>query len=159
MLDMKKIVVFGAFMLALSAAAVAQKEVKVAEKDVEVNYVRDFQNQVSGATSVAWWKISDNTYKVTYADEEKSRQAMVFSPKGSETHYYIDRKYTPLAVRDTVSHLYGGFSIEKVWVRKARGKMTYQASIVKKSGFLWWKKVVESKTLNFEVDGKFINAE
>ena len=40
-----------------------------------------------------------------------------------------------------------------------RGKMTYQAYIAKMGGFLCWKKEKESKLVNWEVDGKYINAE
>ena len=84
---------------------------------------------------------------------------MLFNNKGSETHYIIDKQYYPAAVKDTVSHLFPKHTIQEVWVRKVRGKMTYQASIAKKSGMLWWKKLSDYKTVNWEVDGKYINAE
>lgn len=136
--------------------AFAQKEKSVAEKDVKINYVKDFQRQVKDATDVAWWQVDSLTFKVTYQDAEKSRQAMLFSNKGSETHYYIDKQYTPTAIKDTIAHLFPKYSVQEVWVRKQRGKMTYQASIAKKSGFLFWKKLSDYKTLNWEVDGKYI---
>lgn len=156
---MKKILAFAAAIMLLGGAAFAQKEKAVAEKDVKVNYVKDFQRQVKEATNVEWWQIDEQTFRVTYLDTEKSRQGMLFSNKGSETHYYIDKKYYPHAVVDTVDHLFHGYTVDDVWVRKMRNKMTYQARIVKKSGFLWWKKVKDEKTLNWEVDGKYINAE
>ena len=84
---------------------------------------------------------------------------MVFTHKGSETLYYIDTRYTPSFIKDTVAHMYPKYNINDVWVRKVRGKMTYQSAISRKSGFLWWKKEKDAKTLNFEVDGKFINAQ
>ena len=59
-------------------------------------------------------------------------------------------------MRDSVSHLFKGYEITDVWVRKMRGKMTYQARIALKKGFLWWKKEVDVKTINWEVDGKYI---
>ena len=108
------------------------------------------------ATDIAWWQVDSLTFKVTYLDNEKSRQAMVFNNKGSETHYYIDKQYTPAAIKDTVAHLFPKHVINEVWVRKVRGKMTYQADISRKSGFLWWKKESDFKTLNWEVDGKYI---
>ena len=153
---MKKILAIAAIALLCHGATYAQKPKAVAEKDVKVNYVKDFQRQVKDATKVEWWQIDEQTFKATYLDAEKSRQGMVFSNKGTETHYYIDQKYFPAAIRDTVARNWNGYTINDVWVRKVRGKMTYQAIIVKKSGFLWWKKVKDEKTLNFEVDGKYI---
>ncbi len=156
---MKKILVVAVAILLCQGATMAQKLKSVPEKDVMVNYVKDFQRQVKDATNVEWWKVDTLVFKVTYLDAEKSRQAMVFSNKGSETHYIIEKQYYPAAIKDTVNHLFPKYSIQDVWVRKMRGKMTYQASIAKKSGMLWWKKYKDFKTLNWEVDGKYINAE
>lgn len=156
---MKKILVVAVAILLCQGATMAQKLKSVPEKDVMVNYVKDFQRQVKDATNVEWWKVDTLVFKVTYLDAEKSRQAMVFSNKGSETHYIIEKQYYPAAIKDTVNHLFPKYSIQDVWVRKMRGKMTYQASIAKKSGMLWWKKYKDFKTLNWEVDGKYINAD
>jgi hypothetical protein len=153
---MKKIFALTATLMLMGGMTFAQTLKAVPEKDVKVNYVKDFQRQVKDATDVVWYQIDENTFKVTYLDEEKSKQAMVFSNKGSETHYIIDKQYYPAAVRDTVNHLFKGYDITDVWVRKMRGKMTYQARIAKKKGFLWWKKETDVKTLNWEVDGKYI---
>ena len=159
MFNMRKIIAIAVAVLLCQGAVMAQKPKAVAEKDVKVNYVKDFQRQVKDATDVAWFQVDSVTYKVVYLDEEKSRQAMLFSNKGTETHYYVDKQFYPAAIKDTVSHLYPKHSISEVWVRKVRGKMTYQAEIARKSGFLWWKKQKDYKILNWEVDGKFINAE
>jgi hypothetical protein len=157
MLDMKKITLIAVALLLSQGVIFAQK--KVAEKDVKVSYVKDFQRQVKDPTNVQWYQIDENTFKVSYLDFEKSRQAMVFSNKGMETHYIIESKYWPLSVKEYVSANYPKFSITDLWVRKARNKMTYQTRIARKSGFLWWKKEKEVKILDFEVDGKFISAE
>ena len=141
----------------LHGTLIAQKS--VAEKDVKVNFVKDFQRQVKDATEVAWWQMDEQTFKVTYLDGEKSRQAMVFSNKGSETHFFIEEKYYPQSIKDTVAKNYAKYEITEVWVRKVRNKMTYQARVAKRSGFLWWKKESDVKVLNFEVDGKFVNEE
>lgn len=159
MLNMKKILVIAMTLVLCQGALFAQKGKAVAEKDVKVNYVKDFQRQVKEATNIQWWMMDSLTYKVTYLDEEKSRQAMVFNNKGSETHYYVDKQYYPAAIRDTVSHLFPKYEIQDVWVRKARGKMTYQAWIAKMSGILWWRKAKDSKIVNWEVTGSYINAE
>ena len=156
---MRKIFVFAVAVSLFGGSLFAQNLKSVPEKDVKVNYVKDFQRQVKDASNVTWWQVDSLTFKVTYLDAEKSKQAMVFSNKGSETHYIIDPKWCPRAVKDTVASLFPKHTISEVWVRKVRGKMTYQALISRKSGFLWWKKEADFKTLNFEVDGRYINAE
>ena len=156
---MKKIFALAMAVALCGGVAFAQKAKAVAEKDVRVNYVKDFQRQVKDATNVAWWQLDSLTYKVTYNDVDKSRQAMVFNNKGSETHYFIDKQWMPRAIQDTVDHLFPNYTVKDVWARKVRGTMTYQAYIAKVSGFLWWKKEKDPKTLNFEVNGKYINAE
>ena len=152
---MKKIALIAALFFLSSGALFAQKAVN--EQDVKVSYVKDFQRQVQNATDIAWWQIDDNTFKVTFVDEEKTRQAMVFSNKGMETHYIVENSdYYPKAIVDYVKTNYSGYNITDLWVRKARNKMTYQARVSKKSGFLCWKKEKDVKILNFETDGKFI---
>lgn len=156
-LYMKRILIAMTMVALGMGQLMAQKETPLNEKDVDVNTVKDFQHQQAGATHVAWWKTGDDIYKVTYIDAEGSRQAMLFSPRGTETLYYVDAQYCPHSVRDTVVSLYPGYAIDQVWVRKVRGKYTYQVRVAVKSGFLWWRKETDAKLLNFEVDGKFIN--
>lgn len=147
---------FIAALILMPAVLFAQKTVN--EQDVKVNYVKDFQRQVQNATDIQWWQIDENTFKVTFLDEEKSRMAMVFSNKGMETHYIVENSdYYPKAIVDYVKAKHPGFNITDLWARKARNKMTYQARISKKSGFLWWKTEKEVQILNFETDGKFID--
>lgn len=150
---MKKIIITAALALLVAGGAAAQKAIP--EKEVKVNYVKDFQRQEKNATEVQWWRVDSLTYKVTFRDAEKSRTAMLFSNKGMETHYFIEDHY-PHAILDTLASLYPAYSVKDVWVRKVRNKMTYQACIVKKSGFLWWRKESDPKVLNFEIDGRFI---
>lgn len=153
---MKKIALIAMALLLSQSALMAQK--RVAEKDVKVSYVRDFHRQVKESSNVEWYQMDENTFKVTYLDNEKSRQAMVFSNKGMETHYIIEDHF-PQSITSYIKANYPKYTIEMLWVRKARNKMTYQSHIVLKKGFLWWKKVKDEKVLNFEVDGKFISAE
>ena len=152
---MKKIAIIAVALLLCQGALMAQK--KVAEKDVKVSFVKDFQRQVKDPTNVEWYQIDENTFKVTYLDFEKSRQAMVFSNKGMETHYIIEDHY-PQSITSYIKANYSKHSIDLLWVRKARNKMTYQVSITKTSGFLFWKKESDPQILNFEVDGTFIDA-
>ena len=111
---MKKILAIATVALLLQGAAFAQKGKAVAEKDVKVSYVKDFQRQVKDAANVQWYQMDSLTFKAVYLDAEKSRQAMVFSNRGSETHYYVDREYYPQAVRDTVSHLFPKYDIREL---------------------------------------------
>ena len=83
---------------------------------------------------------------------------MVFSNKGMETHYIIEDHF-PQSIVDYVKANYNGSKVTDLWARKARNKMSYQARIARKSGFLWWKKEKDVKILNFEIDGKFISEE
>ena len=156
---MKKILTIAAVVLLCHATLCAQNAKPVAEKEVSVNYVKDFQRQVKDATNIEWFRIDSLTYKATYLDAEKSRQAMLFSNKGTETHYFVERQYYPASIKDTVNHLFPKHHIDDIWVRKTRGKLTYQALISQRTGFLWWKKATDIKTLNFEVDGKYLNAQ
>ena len=156
---MKKILAIAMAVALCQGLVFAQRCKPVAEKEVKVNYIKDFERQVKDAADVQWFLIDSQSFKVVYTDADKSRQAMVFSTRGSETHYFVESKYYPKAVRDTVSHLFPGYDIREVWVRKVRGKMTYQAYIAKMGGFLWWKKEKAAKMVNWEVDGKYINAE
>lgn len=154
---MKKIALIAALFFLSSGVLFAQKAVN--EQDVKVNFVKDFQRQVKNATDIAWWQIDENTFKVTYRDEENSRQAMVFSNKGMEVHYIVENsRYYPKAIVDYIKANFDGYDIKELWVRKARNKMTYQVSITKTSGFLFWKKESDPQILNFEVDGTFIDA-
>ncbi len=154
---MKRTLIIAAALLLVQGALLAQKEVP--EKDVKVSYVKDFQRQVKDATDIQWWQMDEKTFKVTFRDNEKSRQAMVFSNKGMETHYIIEEKYFPLSITSYVKANYNKCKVTDVWVRKVRNAMTYQARIARKTGFLWWRKEKDVKILNFEVDGKFISTE
>ena len=55
MFNMKKIIAIAVAVLLCQGAVMAQKPKAVAEKDVKVNYVKDFQRQVKDATDVAWF--------------------------------------------------------------------------------------------------------
>ena len=150
---MKKITLIAVALLLSQGVIMAQK--KVAEKDVKAAFVKDFQRLSKNPTSVEWWQYDENTFKVTFRDSEKSRMAMVFSNKGMETHYIIEDHY-PHSITSYVKANYSKHSVTDLWVREIRGKMTYQARIAKKSGFLWWKKETDVKVLSWEVDGKYI---
>ena len=157
---MKKIAVVAAMAAMLCGAAFAQNAKPVAEKDVAIKHVKDFEKQVSEPTNVKWWMIDSLTYKVTFMSKEGNPTAHVYSNRGVEKFFFVENRYCPHAISDTIAHMFPGYTLRELWVRKVRGnKQTYQARVAKMGGFLWWKREKESKKLNFEIDGKFISAE
>ena len=84
---------------------------------------------------------------------------MIFSPKGTETRYYVDSRYYPQSIKDTVTHQYKGYKLSDLYVRSVKNKTTYQARVAKRCGFLFWKHDCEVQLLNFEATGKFIDAQ
>ncbi|MBQ9417622.1 MAG: hypothetical protein IJU19_03480 [Bacteroidales bacterium] len=154
---MKRILIAAMALTLGCGQLMAQKETPLTEKDVDINYVNDFQRQQPGAKDVVWWRAGEDSFRATYIDAEGSQQAMVFSPRGTETLYYVDTKYCPRAIADTVARQHPGYEVDKVWVRKVRGKYTYQAQIATWRGMLWWRKKADAKVLEFEIDGKQIS--
>lgn len=155
---MKKIFTIVLIAILSQGVVFAQKAKNVNEKDVPARFVQDFQRNAKDAQSVVWSMVDSNTYDATFTNEKNNVMVYRFTPKGMETRYLIDAKWYPHAVKDTVSHQYPKHKITSLYVRNARNKMTYQARIAKKKGFIV-KKEKEVMLLNFETDGKFIDAE
>ncbi|GEM_PF-628961 len=154
---MKKILVLAALIVMSQAVVFAQKERTVKEADVPVRYVKDFQNQANGAQNVVWTMAEDSSaYMATYTSPDGDKQAIRFTPKTSETRYYIDYQYVPHAIKDTVAHQYPNHKISNVYIRNLKGKMTYQCQIYQTKGFLFWKKETNIKLLSFETNSKMI---
>lgn len=156
---MKKILALAVIILLGQTVVFAQKEKSVKESDVPVRYVKDFQNQAREAQNVSWTMTVDSSaYMATFFTSDGDKQAIRFTAKTSETRYYIEDKYTPHAIKDTVAAQYPKHKIGNVYIRNLKGKMTYQARIVRLKGFLFWKKECDVKTLSFETNGKMIEA-
>ncbi len=154
---MKKILVLIALLTMGQAVVFAQKEKTVKESDVPVRYVKDFQNQANSAQNVVWTMAADSSaYMATYTAAEGDKQAIRFTPKTSETRYYIDDKYIPHAIKDTVAHQFPSHKISEVYIRNLKGKMTYQCRIYQKKGFLFWKRETNVKKISFETNSKMI---
>lgn len=138
----------------------AQQAQKISESEVTPKHVKDFQRQQSQASNAVWYRLNNNTFRVDFNDRDGDNVSILFSDKGSETHYYIPDGCHPAFVRDTIAHNpnFAGYSIDKLYVRKVKNNVTYQARVVKRKGFLWWKREVGAKLVNFEVAGKFIDA-
>ena len=140
---MKKILIIAALVAMSHSMLYAQKELSIKEADVPVRYVKDFQNQ-----SVY--------YMATFTNTDGDLQAQRFSNHGTETRYFIDPQYYPHAIKDTVASRYPSHKITCVYIRNLKGKMTYQARIARRAGFLFWRHDTEVKTVSFETDGKMI---
>lgn len=135
----------------------AQKEKNVKEADVPVRYVKDFHNQAKEAQNVVWTMTVDSVYyTANFINSDEDRQALRFGPKGTETRYYVDAKYYPHAIKDSVAHLYPRHKIDCIYICNTKGKSTYKARIYRKKGFLFFKKECDAKVASFETNGKLI---
>lgn len=153
---MKKIFAILTVILFCQTLIFAQKTVN--ETDVPQRYSIDFKRLVNNANITPVWTIVDSmVYDATYTNEHGTKMAYRFSPRGTETRYFIDHKYYPQSIMDTVNNHYPKFKITDLYVLNVRNKSTYQARIAKKGGFLFFKKEKNVKLLNFETEGKFID--
>lgn len=155
---MKRIITLLALILLGQSLLIAQEGKKVSENDVKqvkLKYVQDFQNKVKAAKNVQWYQLNENDYLVNYTDND-SREGMLFTPKGTETYYYVESQYYPRAIKDTVNRHFNGYKIKEVFIRKVnktKGDISYRATISKAKGILWWRKEAKA-TLDFDTNGK-----
>lgn len=156
---MKKLFILVALFFLGQNLMMAQKDISVSEANVPAKYVKDFQNQAKNAQHVSWFMAEDSSaYMATYTTADGDKEALRFTPKSTETRYYVEEKYYPHAIKDSVHNLYPKHSISCVYIRNIRNKSTYQARIVQRKGFLFWKKETNVKVLSFETTGKMIEA-
>lgn len=155
---MKKIFALSIALILAQGLCLAQQGKSVAESSVNSRYVQDFQRQHKDAQNVKWQQIDSTTYEALFTNGDGEQQGMRFTPKGTEDRYYIDAKYTPKFMKDTIDHMFKDYSLRQVYVKTAKKKSSYHAYICKRSGFLFWKKDKEPKTLNFETTGKYIDS-
>lgn len=153
---MKKIFVILTTLVLCQTALFAQKTVN--ESQVPAKYVTNFRSLVKDAKVSPTWTMVDSTvFDASYKNDNGTKMSYRFSPRGTETRWYIDSKYYPESIKDTVSKHYPGFVITELYALSVRNKVTYQARISKMGGFLFWKREKSAKLLNFETDGKFID--
>ena len=154
---MKKLFTVVILALLCQGTVFAQKEKSVKENDVPARYVKDFNNQQKTAQNVSWTITADSTtYIANFQDENGDKMAMCFQQKSTETRYYVDMQYCPHAIKDSVHNMYPKHSISSIYIRNLKGKMSYQCRIVRKTGFLFFKKESEAKLMSFETNGKLI---
>lgn len=154
---MKRLLAIAVLLVMCQTITFAQKVKSVSEKDVPERYVKDFQKKAPDAKDVSWTLVDSMVYDATFLNANANKQSYRFSPKGTETRWYVDSKYYPKAIKDTVANNYPKHKVKDLYVLNIKNKSTYQARIAKKACFLS-KKEKDVKLLNFETDGKFIDA-
>jgi uncharacterized protein YxeA len=153
---MKKILVILTAVLFCQTAIFAQKNIN--QSEVPDRYVTNFTSLAKDANAKPTWTLVDSMiYDATYINSNGTKMSYRFSPRGTETRWYVDTKYYPQSIKDTVSNHYPKFKITELYALSVRNKVSYQVRIAKMGGFLFFKKETSVKLLNFETDGKFID--
>lgn len=156
---MKKIIALALVMLFAQGAVMAQKAKSVKEDKVPERYVKDFHNKEKGSVNVAWYQVDSLIFDAVLNTDMSGKKTYRFSPKGTEIRYEVESKYWPHAIQDTVKNMFPHHSIRQVDVLNIKNKTTYQVRIAQMKGFLFFgRKEKDVKLLNFQTDGKFIDA-
>jgi hypothetical protein len=142
-----------AMMIATQTAVLAQKSVVVSEKDVPERFVKDLSKRYPEIKNVEWMKVDSLVYDANFVSNNNP-MTMRFSNKGVETSWHVNLEYTPAAIKTYVVENYPKYKVRKLAIVDIRNKKIYKATITKK--FLFWTR--DTKVLNFEIDGKFIDA-
>ena len=154
---MKKILLLAALITMSQTLVFAQKEKSIKEADVPVRFVKDFQSANKDVKDVNWTVTEDSIYfTATFINSDGDKQAIRFTPKSTEERYYIEEKYYPHDIRDSVASMFPKHKITCIYVRNLKGKMTYQCRIARKKGFLFCKKETDVKVISFETSCKII---
>lgn len=153
---MKRILTIAALLLMCNMAAFAQNGKSVNEKDVPERYVKDFHRQAQDVDKVQWEFIDSMVYDAYYVNASGTQTAIRFSPKGSETRWYIEPKYYPHAIMDYIATAHPNYKVKDLYLISIKNKTTYQVLAGKRKG-LFIKKWRNMMYLNFETDGKFID--
>lgn len=153
---MKKILLFAATILLMQTMVFAQSGKSVSEKDVPERYVKDFHRMVSDVKSVDWRLVDTLVYDANYTNESGTRTAYRFSPKGTETRWYIDEKYYPHKIIERVNETHPNYKVKELYALQIKNKVTYQVLVGQRKGF-FAKKWKNMRIMNFQTDYKFID--
>lgn len=153
---MKKILVFAVAVLLSQTVLFAQNGKSVSEKDVPERYIKDFNRQTQNAKNVEWRLIDTLIYDACFTNENGTKTAYRFSPKGMETRWYVEEKYFPHNIVDKVQEMHPGYKIKELYALQIKNKVTYQALVGQRKGF-FTKKWRNMRLMNFETDSKFID--
>lgn len=153
---MKKILVFAVAVLLSQTVLFAQNGKSVSEKDVPERYIKDFNRQTQNAKNVEWRLIDTLIYDACFTNDNGTKTAYRFSPKGMETRWYVEEKYFPHNIVDKVQEMHPGYKIKELYALQIKNKVTYQALVGQRKGF-FTKKWRNMRLMNFETDSKFID--
>ncbi|MBQ7061750.1 MAG: hypothetical protein IJM88_00490 [Bacteroidales bacterium] len=153
---MKKIFTLAAAILLAQTMLFAQSGKSVSEKDVPERYVKDFIRLSSNAPSADWYMVDTLVFDAYYTTANGNKSALRFSPKGTETRWFINEKYYPHGVVNQVKQSHPNYKIKELYILSIKNKSTYQVLVGQRKG-LFTKKWKNMRLMNFETDGKFID--
>ena len=153
---MKKLLVFASALLLCQTLLFAQNGKSVSEKDVPERYVKDFHRMEGNQNKVEWKLIDTLVYDVCFVNEKGTETAYRFSPKGTETRWYIKEDVYPHSLLDKLQELHPGYKVKELYALQLKNKVTYQALVGQRKG-LFVKKWKKMHLMNFEIDGKYID--
>lgn len=155
---MKKIFAIALTVVFCQTVLFAQNGKSVAEKDVPERYVKDFNRMAPDAKSADWFIVDTLVYDAMFTSENGTKTAYRFSPRGTETRWYVDEKYYPHAIKNKIQELHPGYTIKELYALQVKSKVTYQVLVGQCKGFLFFpKKWKHMRLMNFETDYKFID--
>lgn len=153
---MKKIIILAAIAVLSQSLLFAQNGKAVSDKDVPERYVKDFKRLSPDTKNVEWYLIDTLIYDATFSNENGTLTSYRFSPKGTETRWYVEEKYYPHSIVNKVQEEHPGYKIKELYTLMIKNKVTYQVLVGQRKG-LFVKKWKHMRIMNFETDGKFID--
>lgn len=153
---MKKIIIFAAIALLSQSLLFAQNGKAVSDKDVPERYVKDFNRLAPDVKDVDWRIIDTLIYDANFVNEKGTHTSYRFSPKGTETRWYVDEKYYPHSILKKIEEEHPGYKVKELYTLMIKNKVTYQVLVGQRKG-LFVKKWKHMRLMNFETDGKFID--
>ena len=148
---MKRILALTAAILLCQTVLFAQNGKPVSERDVPERYVKDFTRQAQKAKNVKWEMVDSMVYDANFISESDTRMTIRFSPKGTETRWYVEEKYYPHSILNTIKEMHPGFSVKELYALQIKNKVTYQLLAGQRKG-LFVKKWKHMRLMNFETE-------
>ena len=112
---MKKILALVAAVLLSQTLLFAQSGKSVSTKDVPERYVKDFNRLTSNATDADWYMVDTLVFDAYYTSANGNKSSLRFSPKGTETRWYINEKYYPHTVVNQIHESHPDFKIKELY--------------------------------------------
>lgn len=150
---MKKLFFILFFAALTLGAAMAQEGRSVSESQVPTKNVKDFLNRFPNAGGVAWAKMDSVSYNVSFTDEDGTAAQVRYSPMGTENCYFVEPKFYPHVIVDTIKTLYPSHDIKYICLKEKQRNWSYEARISVRKGFLFWKKESDIHVIIFNLQG------